>query len=253
MWDRHKYTILWVLLAAVTLIAIFAHDSQPTPVYGIADQVEQVRGSVVHVAKEGVCQGSGCIVDPAGIVLTAKHMTGGTSGSYVVTTDSGDKYRVKYVVEDREHDVAFLQLDLPAGTRLPAARFADLSDVRVGDAVFAMGSPLGRVNINSVSLGVLSARQRDFSGVAPYGWRVLFQSDAPGAYPGNSGGPVFDIEGRVIGIIVRGYGPGLNYSVPVAVVMYDLDTVRAALALRRFEDKPPAPAIQWPASGHSYE
>ena len=212
---------------------------------GIAPQVEQVRSAVVHVSKQGPngpeCQGSGCIIDPEGIIFTAKHITDHRPGEYVVTLDDGKTtYQVKYAVEDKDHDVAFLLLDLPAGVKLPAVPLADLATMRVGDAVFTMGSPLGSFNRNSVSLGILSAMQRDLESAVPlgYGWRIMFQADNPGVYPGNSGGPVFNMAGEVVGVLVAVAGPGLNYSVPVAVFKNRLDAVRTWFALSRFVPVP---------------
>ncbi len=239
---RRVVNVLGVILVlALGTVAIREAGYRLQGPQGIAPQVAQVRGAVVHVDKAGVCQGSGCIVDPQGIVFTAKHVTDHTPGAYTVTLDNGKSYPVKYALEDREHDVAFLKLDLPAGVTLPVVELADLSAMRVGDPVFIMGSPLGRFNFNSVSLGILSAMQRDLDSSRPgsygYGWRVTFQSTSP-AYPGNSGGPVFNVRGEVIGVLVAGVDATLNYSVPVAVFKDRLDTVRNWFALSRFEPVP---------------
>jgi len=213
-----------VVLVVVASLAVVYHP------HSLADRVESVRGAVVHIEKEGVCQGSGFIVSHDGIVVTARHVTDSTPGTYKVTTDDGTVYGVQAVVEDREYDIAFLQLkDAPF---LPVVRLADLSDMRVGDPVFIIGSPFGRESFNSVTLGILSAKQRDLSEYASYGWRVMFQSDAT-AEPGNSGGPVFNIKGRVIGVLVAGLNATVNYSVPVNVI--DLDVVRQVLAQTRYQ------------------
>lgn len=197
-----------------------------TPKLGIADQVENALPVTVHVLKEGVCQGSGCIITPDGIVFTAKHVTDGVYGTYEVTLNDGRVFGVKAVIEDNNHDVAFLQLDLPVGTVLPYATLADIFDLRVGDPLFIVGSPLGKENFNSVSLGILSAGQRNLDSVRDYGygWEVSFQSTSP-AFPGNSGGPVFNLQGEVIGVLVAGMAATLNYSVPVTVFKDKLDVV----------------------------
>lgn len=269
---KGQMLVTGILLLAAIAVGVWYPSAAPAPQlasapaqvqvqFGVADQVEAVRGSVVHVLKEGVCEGSGCVISADGIVFAAKHVTDGKPGSYVVTTDDGKKYKVKSVVEDREHDVAFLKLDLPAGSKLSPARLADLSAMRVGDPLFIMGSPLGFDNFNSVSLGILSARQRDIDATTPggygYGWRVTFQSDAT-AEPGNSGGPVFNLDGEVIGVLVAGVDSTVNYSVPVAVFADDVDTVRAWFELSRFQvvpDKPKGESWIENASGsrHSWE
>jgi len=236
-----QYAPLVVICVIALVLGASIPDYHAGP-QGIAPQVEQVRSTVVHVEKQGECEGSGCIVSEDGIVFTAKHVTDHMPGTYMVTLDDGKSYPVKYALEDKDNDVAFLLLDLPAGVRLPAAKLADLTTMRVGDPLFIMGSPLGKANFNSVSLGILSAMQRDLDGTKPggygYGWRVTFQSDAS-ANPGNSGGPVFNTRGEVIGVLVAGVpGAGINYSVPVAVFKDRLDTVQNWFALSRFEPVP---------------
>ena len=210
-----------LLVVTVLISGVLVWVTRPD----LAGRVEQVRGSVVHVAKVGVCQGSGFIVAPD-IVVTAKHVTDGTPGTYKVTLDDGTVYGVKAVVEDRQYDIAFLQLDLPAGCVLSPVRLADLSDVRVGDAVFIVGSPYGE--LNSVTLGILSAKQRDIDC-----WHIAFQTDSTAA-PGSSGGPVFDEYGRVIGVLVGGIEATINYAVPVNLI--DLWAVRVAFAQARYQE-----------------
>jgi hypothetical protein len=207
---------------------------------GIADQVEQVRSSVVHIEKVGVCQGSGCIISSDGIVFTAKHVTDG-GGEFIVTLDDGTKYTTSVCVESVNFDVAFLKIKIDK--MLPTVSLANIQQVRVGDPVFIFSSPFGKDNLNSVSLGILSSVQRDLSAKAPYGWRVTFQTDATAA-PGSSGGPVFNVQGEVIGVLVAGIVPTINYSVPVSVFYGDLFTIQHWFELSKFEFKkvsPPGP------------
>ena len=217
-------------LIAVPFAVVFV--PQPVVNQGIADQVESALPVTVHVYKEGVCQGSGCIITENGVVFTAKHVTDGEYGKYQVTLNDGRTFTVKAVLEDKGHDVAFLQLEMPEGTKLPYAKLADVSELRVGDPLFIVGSPFGRDNFNSVSLGILSAAQRNLDDPIPYpyGWTVTFQSDAT-AEPGNSGGPVFNLKGEVIGVLVAGMDATVNYSVPVNVFRNKLDVI-----VRMFEE-----------------
>ena len=230
-----KRALIIMVVAAISISGCKGHV-----VVGIADQVEEVRSSVVHISKEGVCQGSGCIISEDGIIFTAKHVTDG-GGEFVVTLDNGDKYRTKVCVESKEFDVAFLKID--PNEPLKAATLADLNTIRVGDPVFIMGSPFGDDNFNSVSLGILSHKQRnlDVKYDSGYGWKVTFQTDAT-AEPGNSGGPVFNINGDVIGVLVAGMDATVNYSVPVAVFDKDVDTIRLWFELTKF--RVPEPVYQ---------
>jgi len=230
---------------------------------GIADQVEKVRGAVVHIYKKGVCQGSGCLLSADGVLFTAKHVTDGVHGDYEVRTDDGRILPVKYAIEDKDNDVAFMLLDLEHARKpgpqwapadgldtknyveymqkpdLPYAVLASEDSLRAGDRVFIMGSPLGIYNFNSVSLGIVAARGRDlynrsgWESCQRYDWRVMLQSTSP-AFPGNSGGPVFDLDCNVVGVLVAGEAETLNFSVPVSRFSGTIDTVRMWLSLCRF-------------------
>jgi S1-C subfamily serine protease len=215
---------------AVPVLMILDVPTTTTAHFGIADQVERVRDTVVHIYKEGVGQGSGCIISEDGFIFTAKHVTDGDAGNYVVTLDDGTKYDVVEVLEVKDHDVAILRIE--PDEPLPYSRLAEAKDMRPGDMLFIMGSPYGDTNFNSVTLGILSAVNRDYP---DYQWSPVFQTDAPGAWKGNSGGPCFNMNGEVIGVLVGGMQPGLNYNVPVDIFMYDLDTIRLWFELSKFE------------------
>ena len=234
--------VILVVLLAFVVILVKVPASTDSGLFSIADQVEEVRGAVVHVRKEG-SQGSGCLISPDGIIFTAKHVSDGTPGDYEVTLDDGRKFRVKpgYVLEDKENDVTFMQLDLQGHEpNLPYAKLAVEDKLRVGDAVFIMGSPLGSDNFNSVSLGLLAAEDRDlynrnsWERYRRYNWHVMLQSTSP-AYPGNSGGPVFNLDSEVVGVLVAGQDATLNFSVPVARFRDTLDAVRDHFRLCRFD------------------
>ena len=214
----------------------------PEPMsFGIADQVAAVRSAVVHVDRLGLWQGSGCLLTPDGILFTAKHVSETTPGNYQVTLDDGRQFAVKYVIEDRENDVTFMQLDLAgAEPNLPTAALAREDTLRVGDGVFIMGSPLGYDNFNSVSLGILAAKGRElyerqgWESYRRYTWHVMLQTTSP-AFPGNSGGPIFNMRGDVVGVLVAGQAATLNFGVPVARFAGTIETVRKWFALCRFQ------------------
>lgn len=232
--------VLAMIVIPIALISSTAPGPQAGP-QGIADQVEQVRSAVVCIERVGQWQGSGAIISPDGIVFTAKHVTDGTPGDYTVTLDDQTTYKVKYVIEDTENDIAFMLLDLDGHEpNLPTVPLATQDDMRVGDPLFIMGSPLGYPNFNSVSLGILAADNRDlynregWGQYKRYDWHIMFQSTSP-AFPGNSGGPVFNLRGEVIGVLVAGQGACLNYSVPVARFRGTIDAVRNWFQLLRLQ------------------
>jgi len=244
---------LFVVLASAMVIALsigvvfIAYSGQDRPAPGISQNIQEVRPAVVHVRKDGVCQGSGVILSSDGIVMTARHVTGGTHGDYTVTLDNGTELGVKYVIEDKENDVAFLWLDLPRDIKLPHVKLSD-RDPKVGDFVYIGGSPFGFDNFNTFTWGMISAKDREFGG--PHDWHVMMQTDSA-ANPGNSGGPVFNMDNEVVGVLVGGYNPTLNYSVPVARFRETIGDVRIWFALMRFkvvEDKPD-PVVQYDRYG----
>ncbi len=229
----------WVSVVLIGALFVVGCENKSRTM-GIADEVEQVRSTVVHILKEGVCQGSGCVISTDGIIFTAKHVTEG-GGKFVVTFDNGVSYTTTKCVESKEFDVAFLKIE--TDEVLSYCTLANLSDMRIGDPVFIMGSPFGYSNFNSVSLGILSALERNLDSPRPYGygWKVTFQTDAT-AEPGNSGGPVFNIYGQVIGVLVAVMDATVNYSVPVEVFMYDINTIRNWFELLKFDI--PTPKIE---------
>jgi len=227
---RKDLIVLLVGAFIVSLTVIVPRAPQ-----SIAPQVTQVRGAVVHVAKVGSCESSGCLISSDGILFTARHVTGGDPcGTYVVTLDSGAQYPVKYVLEDREADLSYMKLDLPKGVTTPWVVLAPADSLRVGDPVIIAGSPLGRQNINTFSLGIVSALDRDLD----YKWHAMIQTTGP-AYPGNSGGAIFNMEGRVVGVLVAGQGDCLNFGVPVIFLRESVKAVRQWFVLCRIRPLQP--------------
>jgi S1-C subfamily serine protease len=217
----------------------------------IAPQVAQVRGVVVHVQREGSWQGSGCLLTDDGILFTARHVTDGDPcGVYTVTLDDGNRYPVKYVLEDREADLSYMKLDLPRGVTLPFATLAPSDTLRVGDSVIIAGSPLGKDNFNTFSLGIISAlnrnldqREGEWQQYAGLKWHAMIQTTSP-AYPGNSGGPIFDMQGHVVGVLVAGMDATLNYGVPVVYLRDSIEAVRQWFTLCRI--RPLLPDVRGP-------
>ena len=86
-------------------------------------------------------------------------------------------------------------------------------------------APYGKINFNSVTLGIISGLDVDWSPLGEYyGWNVAFTTDSAG-HPGNSWGPVFSMEGKVIGILVGGFSPVLISVIPCDLFMYDIDEI----------------------------
>ncbi len=158
--------------------------------------------------------GSGFIVKPDGLILTNAHVVANASEVTVKLTDKRE-FRAKVLGSDKDTDVAVLKIN---ARDLPTVRIGDASRAQVGEWVLAIGSPFGFEN--SVTAGVISARARSLPGE---GYIPFLQTDVP-VNPGNSGGPLFNLGGEVIGInsqIYSGSGGymGISFAIPIDVAM----------------------------------
>ncbi len=158
--------------------------------------------------------GSGFVIDPTGLVVTNNHVIDGAS-EVTVTLNDGAKHQARVVGRDDKTDIALLKIE--AGHPLPHVDLADSSSARVGDWVLAVGNPFGLGG--SVNAGIVSARGRDIQS-GPYDDYI--QIDAP-INRGNSGGPLFDVYGRVIGVNTAIYSPtggnvGIGFAIPAETV-----------------------------------
>ncbi|GGG28632.1 DegQ family serine endoprotease [Chelatococcus composti] len=154
--------------------------------------------------------GSGFVIDPQGIIVTNNHVIGEANDITVVFTD-GSKLKAEIVGRDSKLDLAVLRVkpDKP----LKAVRFGDSEALRIGDWVLAIGNPFGLGG--SVSAGIVSANKRDIDSSA---FGNYIQTDAA-INKGNSGGPLFNMNGEVIGINTAILSPtggsvGIGFAVP---------------------------------------
>ncbi len=145
--------------------------------------------------------GSGYIIDPAGFIGTNRHVVAGATSVFVVTKD-GVRYPAQIVGIPSQADIALLRIY--AGHPLPYVKFGDSDNVRVGDSVVAIGSPFGLDN--TATAGIVSALNRDIM-ESPFDDYI--QIDAAINH-GNSGGPLFNLAGEVIGMNSVIYAPKLG-------------------------------------------
>ena len=170
-------------------------------------------------------QGSGFVVSPKGYILTNSHVItdAGQGGKLAAADDvfvefeDGDRIPANVVGWDIYDDVGLIKVD-PAHHRLTPVPLGVSARVQVGEPVAAIGSPFG--NVNSLSVGVVSATQRSIPALtSKYSLVDAIQTDAPINH-GNSGGPMFDARGRVIGINAQirsnsGVAEGVGFAVPI--------------------------------------
>jgi len=154
--------------------------------------------------------GSGFIIDPAGFIVTNNHVID-NSDQIMVTLYDGSSLQAKVVGRDTKTDLALLKV-VPKKP-LPATHFGDSDKVRIGDWVMAIGDPFGLGS--TVTAGIVSARNRDIN-AGPYD--DFIQTDAP-INRGNSGGPLFDMDGNVMGINSAIFSPsggsvGIGFAIP---------------------------------------
>jgi serine protease Do len=159
-------------------------------------------------------QGSGFIVSPDGVVLTNAHVVAGADEVTVKLTDKRE-FKAKVVGVDKLTDVAVLRID---AKNLPTVRIGNPEQARVGEWVVAIGSPFGFEN--SVTAGIISAKSRT---LPDEGYVPFMQTDVA-VNPGNSGGPLLNASGEVIGINSQIYSrsggyQGLSFAIPIDVAM----------------------------------
>ncbi len=196
--------------------------------------VEKVSPAVVSIVEDSVVLdpfsgpyrqsqgiGTGFTIGGDGLIVTNRHVVSDTSATYTVVLKDGNKtYKVSKVYRDPVMDLAFLKVD---ATNLPAVELGDSSSLRVGQTVIAIGNALGRFD-NTVTEGVVSALGRGIEAGSPLGGGAesldnVIQTDAA-LNPGNSGGPLINLSGQVIGInvAISSSSQNIGFSVPINII-----------------------------------
>jgi serine protease Do len=166
----------------------------------------------------GEALGSGFIISQDGYILTNNHVVEGADKVTVKLTD-GREFRAQVIGTDKTSDVAVLKIN---ASSLPTVKIGDPANSKVGEWVVAIGSPYGFDS--TVTSGIISAKARTFSDDSPI---PFIQTDVP-VNPGNSGGPLFNLNGEVIGINSMIYSrtggfQGLSFAIPIDAAMHVKD------------------------------
>jgi 2-alkenal reductase len=181
--------------------------------------------------------GSGFVVDTAGYVATNAHVvtdpSGANASSVYVQFGDGNQLAARIVGTDLDSDVALLKVD-PSQLRGPNAKVVPVplgatSELQVGDPVAAIGSPFGEPQ--SLSVGVVSALNRDIESLTNFSIGNAVQTDAAINH-GNSGGPLLDAGGKVVGInsqiqSTSGGGEGVGFAIPIETAKRSIEQLRA--------------------------
>jgi serine protease Do len=162
--------------------------------------------------------GSGFIISPDGYILTNDHVAGNAK-EITVTMTSGDKYKADVIGTDLVSDIALLKIE---GKNLPYVRLGNSEDVIIGEWSIAFGNPFGLFDISdkpTVTVGVVSAVNMNLRGQEGRVYRGMIQTDAA-INAGNSGGPLVNSLGEVIGVNAVIYTPnqgsiGLGFAIPI--------------------------------------
>jgi serine protease Do len=165
--------------------------------------------------------GSGFVISADGYVMTNAHVIDGASEVYVTLTDKRE-FKAKVIGADTRSDVALLKID---GANLPRLTMGDSDKIKAGEWVLAIGSPFGLEN--TVTAGIISAKARDTGDYLP-----LIQTDVA-VNPGNSGGPLINMRGEVVGINSQIYSRsggfmGISFAVPIDEAMRVSDQLKAS-------------------------
>ncbi|MBT2333759.1 DegQ family serine endoprotease [Variovorax paradoxus] len=164
--------------------------------------------------------GSGFILTADGYVMTNAHVIEDASEILVTLTDKRE-FKAKLIGADKRSDIAVVKIEAAS---LPVVKVGDISKLRVGEWVMAIGSPFGLEN--TVTAGIVSAKQRDTGDLLP-----LIQTDVA-INPGNSGGPLINLRGEVVGVNSQIYSRsggymGISFSIPIDEAIRVSDQLRA--------------------------
>jgi len=172
--------------------------------------------------------GSGFIVSSDGLIVTNKHVVADTAASYTVLTNDGKKYDAKVLARDPNRDVALIKI---SANDLPVISLGDSDGIKLGQTAIAIGNALGEFR-NTVSTGVISGLARNItaSGATqgPETLEGLIQTDAA-INEGNSGGPLLNLRGEVIGIdvaMVSG-AQSIGFAIPINQVKGAIESVKS--------------------------
>jgi serine protease Do len=185
--------------------------------------------------REARSLGSGFIIDASGIIVTNNHVITGQDEDKVVdkiriTLGTGEKFDARVIGRDAASDLAVLKIE--SKKALPFVKFGNSDSVRVGDWALAVGNPFGVGQ--SVTAGIVSALHRDVEGAQ---YPFFIQTDAS-INRGNSGGPMFNTAGEVIGINSAIYSPsggnvGIGFSIPATYASKIVDQLKASGRVKR--------------------
>ena len=222
-------TIVWFAVMLLQVHGLI--KNRPAITTEFPDKIQEVLPSVVHIMCDQ-WQGSGVAVTDD-IIVTARHVIDGTD--YTITLNDGTVVKGIQAISHKDYDVGFIKIDKPI---LKPAKFGSIKDCVLGQPIFTIGSPIGNRHFNSISSGVISNLKLDLeSNGCPkdMGWSLMLMIDAA-TYGGNSGCPIFTLDGIVRGILVGGYNDyeSLSYCIPSDLFLGDIELIKMMFAFNKY-------------------
>lgn len=211
----------------------------------ITDSVSKVSPAVVSISTsknvtdlfgrsyEQTGGGTGFIITNDGLIATNKHVVSDENAEYTVFTSDGKNYSAKIMATDPANDLAVIKIE---ATGLPVVDLGDSDKLSVGQWVVAIGNALGEFD-NTVTVGVISAKDRKITasgGGTSENLEGLLQTDAA-INSGNSGGPLINLKGQVIGIntAVAGSAQNIGFAIPINSVKKAIDSIKKTGKIER--------------------
>jgi len=231
------FTLLFLFLCVgVAGYCLCIFDTSLITKSNFTDVVAQSMKSVVHI-RCPKWQGSGFVVDKH-IICTARHVVEGVE-DFEITFNTGSAVSATRAISDKKNDIGFIWIEkeIPEWLASPI-KLGSIKECRLGQDVFVIGSPYGNRNFNSVSKGIISGFDRNWDYVnlitgEQYGWEITFTSDSA-VHPGNSGGPIFTMDGVVRGIVVGARSPVLNCSMPCDLFIPDIEYIKSMFIMDKY-------------------
>ncbi|MGI5898204.1 MAG: S1C family serine protease [Candidatus Dojkabacteria bacterium] len=216
--ESEKLTIDIVKEASPSVVSIAVSQISLSQSKGIVDQNNNI--------------GTGFIVDSSGVIITNQHVVSGKSDNYKVVTSDGEEYAVKEILRDDLYDIAILKIDAGDKT-FKAIKLGDSDSLVVGQSVLAIGTPLGEF-AGSVTTGIISGLNRSVTasssswfGSTAKTYEGVIQTDAA-INSGNSGGPLINSQGEVVGVnfATTSSADNISFSIPINKVKNRLEEYR---------------------------
>lgn len=195
--------------------------------FGVPPRTQQENRNLQEPEKQKVGGGTGFFVSSDGMIVTNRHVVSDANADYTVLTHDGTEYPAKVLARDEILDFAVLKVE---GENFTAVTLGDSDAIKIGQTVIAIGNSLGEFS-HSVSRGIISGMQRNITAGSGFGdseeLTDIIQTDAAINF-GNSGGPLLDASGRVIGIntaVAQG-AENIGFAIPINHVMRLIDDVK---------------------------